>query len=159
LAARYAASGLGSLSPRDTVRAAVGGARLHVDYSRPSKRGRQVFGGLVPWDEVWRTGANRATHLTTDRALRVGDVTIPAGTYTLFTIPSRAGWTLIVNRQTGQGGLDYDASQDLARVPMRVETLPEVVERFTIAIEPEGAGGVLSLVWDRTAASVAFRVP
>lgn len=159
LASRYAGRGLGSLSPRDTVRATVGGARLVVDYSRPAKRGRQVFGGLVPWGEVWRTGANRATHLTTDGALVVGDVTIPAGTYTLFSIPSPSGWTLIVSRQTGQGGLTYDPSQDLARLAMQVETLPEVVERFTIAIEEEAAGGVLTLVWDRTAASLAFRVP
>lgn len=158
LASRYAARGVGSLSPRDTVRASVHGAQLLVDYSRPAKRGRQVFGALVPWNEVWRTGANRATHFTTDRDLRAGDVTIPAGTYTLYSIPSPSGWTLIVNRQTGQVGLDYDPSQDLTRLKMDVETLPEVVERLTIAIEQEGAGGVLSLVWDRTAASLPFRV-
>lgn len=158
VASRYAGRGLGSLSPRDTVRATVRGAALLVDYSRPAKRGRVVFGELVPWNEVWRTGANRATHLTTERDLRVGDVTIPAGTYTLYTIPSPAGWKLIVNRQTGQGGLNYDTSQDLARFDLKVETLPEVVERFTIGIREEGSGGVLTVAWDRTQASLAFRV-
>lgn len=157
-AGRFTGRALGSLSPRDTVRATVRGAALLVDYSRPAKRGRVVFGGLVPWNEVWRTGANRATHLTTDRNLRVGDVTIPAGTYTLYTIPSQAGWKLILNRQTGQGGLTYDASQDLARFDLKVETAPEVVERFTIGIREEEPGGVLTLAWERVLASLAFRV-
>lgn len=157
-ARRYAGRGLGSLSPRDSVRATVRGAALLVDYARPAKRGRVVFGGLVPWNEVWRTGANLATHFTTDQDLRAGDATIPAGTYTLYTIPTPSGWTLIVNRQTGQGGTEYDASQDLARLDLKVETLPEVVERFTIGIREEGEGGVLTLAWDRTLASLPFRL-
>lgn len=163
LAARWADEdargvGMGPLSPRDTLEAAVGGANITVDYSRPSKRGRQVFGGLVPWDQVWRTGANAATHFTTDRALVLGGTRVPAGTYTLFTIPRPDGWTLIINSETGQGGTDYDPAQDLARFPMEVRRLDEPVERFTIAAQPDDEGGVLTLSWDRTEASIPFQV-
>ena len=159
VARSLAGRGLGPLSPRDTVRAAFAGANLLVDYSRPSKRGRLVFGGLVPWNEVWRTGANRATHFQTDRDLVIGGATVPAGTYTLFTLPSPSGWKLIINRQTDQGGLSYDASQDLARVDLRVEETSPPVETFTIALEETAGGGVLKLAWDRTVASVPFQVP
>lgn len=150
--------GLGPLSPRDTLEAQVRGARITVDYSRPAKRGRPVFGGLVPWNEVWRTGANVATHLSTDRMLDIGGTRVPAGTYTLFTIPRTDGWTLIVNRQTGQAGNDYDSVQDLIRLPMDVRSLDEPVERFTIAVEETARGGVLVLSWEGTRASVPFTV-
>lgn len=150
--------GMGPLSPRDTVQAQVRGARITIDYSRPAKRGRLVFGGLVPWNEVWRTGANVATHFSTDRMLDIGGTRVPAGTYTLFTIPRTDGWTLIVNRQTGQPGTDYDPAQDLARLAMEVLTTDEPVERFTIAVEETAQGGVLVLSWERTRASVPFSV-
>lgn len=157
LAAFAAASGgrsLGQLSPRDTARAALSGGAAWVDYSRPLRRGRVIFGNVVPWDRVWRTGANQATHFTTAADLVIGGVGVPAGTYTLWTLPSPAGWKLIVNRQTNQWGTDYHAEQDLARIDMAVETLPSPVEQFTIAIEARGTGGVLSLMWDTTRASV-----
>lgn len=157
LAAFAAASGgrsLGQLSPRDTARAALAGGAAWVDYSRPSRRGRVIFGNVVPWDRVWRTGANQATHFTTAADLLMGGVRVPAGTYTLWTLPSPAGWKLIVNRQTNQWGTEYHAEQDLARIDMTVETLPSPVEQFTIAIETRGTGGVLSLTWDTTRASV-----
>ncbi len=150
--------GMGPLSPRDTLQAAVGGAHITVDYSRPSKRGREVFGGLVPWNEIWRTGANIATHLSTDRELIIGGTRVPAGTYTLFTIPRPDGWTLIINRETGQAGNAHDSAQDLARLPMDVESLAEPVERFTIAAEETSEGGVLALTWDRARASIPFTV-
>ncbi|CAN5743477.1 hypothetical protein BH23GEM7_BH23GEM7_35300 [soil metagenome] len=163
LAASYAArdqqgQSLGVLSPRDTVRATVGAANLLVDYSRPARRGRTIFGEVVPWNQVWRTGANQATHFRTDREIEMGGTRIPAGTYTLFSLPSPTGWQLIVNRQTGQGGTEYDQSQDLARIDMQRETLPERVEQFTIAIEPQGQGGMLRMMWDDTRASVPFTV-
>lgn len=162
LAARWADEdargvGMGPLSPRDTLEAEIDGARITVDYSRPSKRGREVFGGLVPWDEVWRTGANAATQLTTDRALVFDDTRVPAGTYTLFTIPHPEGWTLIINRQTGQAGTDYDPAEDLARLEMQVRSLAEPVERFTIAVQDTGEGGRLTMSWDQTEASLPFR--
>ena len=151
--------GLGTLSPRDTTRATIGGAELLVDYGRPSRRGREIFGNVVPWGEVWRTGANQATHFGSTQDLEIGGVDLPTGTYTLWTLPSPAGWQLIINRQTGQWGTDYDPAQDLARIPLQVTTLPQPVEQFTIAIEPEGEqGGELRLMWDDTQASVPFVV-
>ncbi|MGH7530729.1 MAG: DUF2911 domain-containing protein [Gemmatimonadales bacterium] len=156
LAAGFASRPLGSLSPRDTARAAIGGTQVFVDYGRPARRGRVIFGGLVPWNEVWRTGANRTTTLVTDGDVVVGDVTLAAGSYALFTIPTPAGWTLIINRNVGSG-LDYDEGQDVARVPMRAERVPQGVDRFTIALEPRGAHALLSFTWEHTRAAVAVR--
>lgn len=156
LAAAFGPRSLGPLSPRDTVRAVIGGARVAVDYSRPARRGRVVFGGLVPWDRVWRTGANRTTTLITDADLEIGGVTVPAGSYALFTIPTPSGWQLIINRNVGSG-LEYSADADLARVPLTVARVPELIERFTIAIEPRDGGGVLSFAWEHTRAAIAFR--
>lgn len=150
----FASRPLGTLSPRDTLTASVGGAQVSVQYSRPAKRGREIFGQVVPWNAVWRTGANAATHFHTSTDLTVGGAAVPAGSYTLWTLPSPSGWKLIINKQTGQWGTDYHADQDLARVDMRVETLAQPVEQMTIAIEPAGAGAVLRVEWDRTRASV-----
>lgn len=154
-AARDAAGrGLGPLSPADSVRATVGGANVAINYQRPSMRGRVIFGGVVPWDAVWRTGANTATSFTTDRNLVIGGVPVPAGAYTLWSIPGRTGWQLVINKQTGQWGTVYNQDQDLARIPMTVERLTSPVEQFTIAI----ADGRLSLAWDDTRASVPISV-
>ena len=151
--------GMGPLSPRDTLTATVAGATLTVDYSRPSARGRQVFGGLVPWGQVWRTGADRATHLSTDRELQIAGHTVPPGTYTVFTIPDREAWTLILNRQTDQAGTEYDPDRDLLRVDLEVQVQDPPMERFTISVEPEGDGGVLRLRWAEVDAHLPFRVP
>lgn len=158
VAAEKASGAMGALSVRDTVKASAGGAELWVDYGRPSKRGREVFGALVPWNEVWRTGANAATQFRTDRALAFGEATLPPGTYTLWTVPSPSGWKLMVNSETGQWGTDHKKDRDLFSVDMKVETLPSVVERFTIGIEPTPEGGELRLDWDTTRASVPFKV-
>lgn len=156
LATAFGPRPLGWLSPRDTVRAVIAGARVAVDYSRPARRGRVVFGGLVPWNRVWRTGANRTTTLITDADLVIGGVTMPPGSYSLFTLPTPSGWTLIINRNVGSG-LEYSAEHDLGRVPLAVETLPQLVERFTIALEPraDGTTATLALTWERTRAWVA----
>jgi hypothetical protein len=158
LAAAFGPRPLGTLSPRDTARAVVAGARVAVDYSRPARRGRVVFGGLVPWNQVWRTGANRTTTLITDADLVIGGATVPAGSYALWTIPAPApsGWTLIISRQVGSG-LEYSAEHDLGRVPLRSETLPQPVDRFTIAIRPQGSGGVLTLEWENARAWIDFK--
>lgn len=157
--ARERASGVaGVSSPRDTARATVGDAAVAVDYGRPARRGRVVFGGIVPWGRVWRTGANLATHLATDRALLVGGAELAPGRYTLFTLPEPHEWTLIVSRQTGQWGTDYDPSLDVARLPMQVVRIAgESVERFTIRVDPEGDGGVLRFQWDTVEARVPVR--
>jgi len=149
---------MGTLSPRDTARATVGGANLLVDYGRPHKRGREIFGNVVPWGQVWRTGANAATQLRTDRDLVVAGLSVPAGTYTLWTLPTQAGWQLIVNSQTGQWGTAYDSLRDLGRVPLTVGTLAEPVEVFTISVDAQGQGGVLSFTWDRTRVTIPFTV-
>lgn len=139
---------LAAYSIRDTTRATVAGAVLSVDYGRPSKRDRVIFGGVVPWDQVWRTGANASTQLTTDRELEIGGMRVAAGAYTVTTIPSRAGWTLILSRE----------GTEVARLPMRVESLAQPVEQFTIGIAPMGQGGVLNLDWDTVRASIPFTV-
>ena len=141
----------GRLSPRDTVRSTVGSAAITIDYGRPRKRGREIFGVVVPWDQVWRTGANAATGFTTDHDLVIGGAAVPAGSYTLWTLPSRGGATLIINRQTGQWGTDYEPAEDLVHIPLRETRLPQTVEDFTISIDSTGAtSGVLRLRWDTT---------
>ena len=148
------------LSPRDTSRFQTDdGRRVYVDYGRPFMRGRRIMGGLVPFGRVWRTGANAATTLVTEADLTIGNARVPRGTYTLYTLPTATGWTLIVNRQTGQWGTEYDPSRDLVRIPMQVATLRQPVEEFTIALEKGRAGAnVLALAWETTRATVPFRV-
>jgi len=155
----FAPRSLGALSPPDSVQASVAGATIAVRYSRPSMRGRVIFGNVVPWNQVWRTGANQATVLEISADVKLAGTTLPAGKYSLWTLPSPTGWMLIVNRNTGQWGTEYDAQYDLVRLPMKVERLAQPVERFTIAIEPRGKGGVLALAWERTRASVPFVQP
>ena len=152
----FASRSLGTLSPPDSVRTTVGGAALSVRYSRPSMRGRVIFGNVVPWNTVWRTGANEATVLETSADLSLAGTKVPAGKYSLWTVPSPAGWTLIVNKNSGQWGTEYDSRYDVARLDMRVEPLRQPVEQFTIAIEPKGKGGVLKLEWEKTRASIPF---
>ena len=155
----FASRPLGVLSPADSVITSVGQAAIAVRYSRPAMRGRAIFGVVVPWDRVWRTGANSATLFETSADLLIGGTTVPAGKYSLYSIPSRSGWTLIINRNTGQWGTEYDAQHDLARVAMEVTPLAQAVEQFTIAVEREGAQtGALSLAWERTRAVVRFTV-
>ena len=134
---------LGTLSPRGTVRTTVGAAHVVVDYGRPSKRGRTIFGGVVPYNTVWRTGANEATTLVTDRDLTIGDAKVPAGEYTLFSVPTADGWTLIISKKTKEWGTDYDPTADFARIPMTVSS-GAPVEQFTIGIDSDG----LSFAWD-----------
>ncbi|HEY0970690.1 MAG TPA: DUF2911 domain-containing protein [Gemmatimonadales bacterium] len=158
VAADAAGRSFGALSGRGAEEATVHGATIGVDYGTPEKRGREIWGALVPYGQVWRTGANRATHLTTDRDLAFGDFVLPAGTYTLFSIPAADGGQLIINRQTNQNGNSYDESQDLVRLPITARPLAEPVEVFTIDVAETGDGGELRLQWDRTELVVPFRV-
>jgi len=153
----FAPRSLGVLSPPDSVKANVAGATLAVRYSRPSTRGRAIFGNVVPWNQVWRTGANQATIFETSADLVIAGTPVPAGKYSLWTLPSPAGWKLIVNKNTGQWGTDYNAQYDLARLDMKVERLLQPVEQFTIALYGSGKDGMLALSWERTMASIAFR--
>jgi hypothetical protein len=136
------------LSVRDTTRASVGGATLSVDYGRPLARGRQLLGNIVPYDQVWRTGANAATQLTTSAPITLAGLQLPQGTYTLWTVPRASGTDLIVNKQTGQWGTSYVRSMDLGRAPMTTETRPALVEKFTISIDSTDARrGMLAMEW------------
>lgn len=151
--------GLGPLSPRHAYRVNVGGANLWVDYSRPAKRGRPVWGRLVPWGEVWRLGANDATHLAVDRRVMIGDLALQPGTYTLFLLPTADAWTLIVNGGTGISGLERDSTKDVGRVPLTLESMERPAEQLTIDVVPSRDGGRLVVAWDQTRGSAAIRVP
>lgn len=148
--AMFANRPLGTLSPRDTARTSISGADVSVDYGRPMKRGREIFGNVVPWNVVWRTGANEATQLSTSADLVIGGATVPAGKYTLWTLPAASGWKLIISKQTGQWGTEYHPEQDLVRVDTKVETLAAPVEQLAIAFE----SGSLTIAWDKTRVSV-----
>lgn len=146
-------------SPPAKAEGKIGGKNITVDYSAPSKRGRVIMGGLVPYGKVWRTGANAATTLRTDAELTIGNLAVPAGTYTLYTIPGAKEWTLIVNTQTGQWGTQYDPSKDLGRVKMSVKPAKKPVETFVIGVKPSGGkNGALTLTWENTEASVPIAV-
>lgn len=131
------------------------GHTVTIDYSRPSMRSRKIFGGLVPYDQVWRTGANSATSLKTDVDLTIGGTTVPKGSYTLYTLPGMNSWKLIVNKQTGQWGTEYNQAQDLARIDMKVRQRSSGLELFTISFDKiDGGAATLKLEWENTIASV-----
>jgi hypothetical protein len=152
-----AGRGLGPLSPRDSVSAEVGGARIAVTYGRPSLRGRPLD-VLVPAGQVWRAGSNDASTITTDRPLQFEGYTLALGTYSMFVLPEAGKWTLILNRQTGMSGLERDPAQDLARVPMQTRTDGPATEKFTIEAVTRGDGGALVLKWGAVEAVAGFRV-
>lgn len=138
------------LSPKQQVQYTANGKKITIDYSAPSLRGRRIMGALVPYGQVWRTGANAATTLTTEADLMIGSLHVPAGKYSLYTIPGEKEWTLIVSKQTGQWGTRYDPSQDLGRVKLMVAPkLEKPVEQFAI-----GIGKTLSFTWENTKAWV-----
>jgi hypothetical protein len=148
----------GTLSPRDTVRATVGGAHVMVDYGRPSKRGRAIFGGVIPYNVVWRTGANAATTFVVDHDMMLGDTKLPAGEYTLFSVPTADGWTLVVSKNTREWGTEYDSTADFARIPMQTASADLPVEMFTIRVEPQGAdAAALAFAWDTRVGRIALR--
>lgn len=148
----------GSLSGAEVEKANVHGAEITIEYGTPHKRNRQIFGGIVKWGELWRTGANRATHFSTSKDLMMGKLKVPAGEYTLFTIPETDGGTLIINKQKGQTGTAYNSENDLGRIPMKISSQDEITEIFTIKAEENGKNGILKLIWDQTVFSVDFSI-
>jgi Protein of unknown function (DUF2911) len=122
-------------SPPAKADVTLSDATVSIDYSAPSMRGRAIFGGLVPYGKVWRTGANPATSIKTSGALQIGDLKVPAGSYTLYTLPTADSWKLIVNKQTGQWGTVYNEGQDLGRVPMEIGSNAAPVETMVIDFE------------------------
>jgi hypothetical protein len=149
---------IGQMSPPDTAKASIAGANISVAYSRPLKRGRVIFGEVVPWNQVWRTGANAATMFTTDRDLVFGTTVVPAGKYTLWTLPTPAGAKLIINSETGQWGTDYHAEKDFVRLDLTSRQVSPAVEQFVIGVAPQGSGGLLRLAWDDREYSIPFAV-
>src|SRR6202051_1486023 len=150
--AAFAQMGGGKPSPAASDSCDLGaGKTIKTDYSSPRMKGRKIYGGLVPFGEVWRTGANAATTFVTSSDVVVGGKTVPAGSYTLFTVPSADKWTLIINKKTGEWGIPYKYEGDeLARVDMKVSKLPAPVEDFTIAYDKSGNGCTLRIDWETT---------
>jgi hypothetical protein len=131
------------------------GKTITVDYSSPRAKGRKIYGGLVPYGEVWRTGANEATAFVTTADVMVGGTHVPAGSYTIFTIPNKDKWTLVLSKKTGEWGTNYPGPEnDLARIEMKASALPAAAENFTIAFDKTSAGCTLRLDWETTRASV-----
>ena len=145
-------------SPPGTAEVTLKNKEITIDYSRPSLKGRKVGQELAPYGKVWRTGANEATALNTAIDLNIGGAKVPAGKYTLYTLPSEGTWKLIINKQTGQWGTQYDESQDLARVDMKKTALPQSVEQFTISFDKKNENTAeLNLDWENTRVSVEVK--
>jgi hypothetical protein len=130
------------------------GKAIDTQYSSPRMKGRKIFGGVVPFGQVWRTGANEATTFVTDSDLTVAGKEIPAGSYTLFTLPAAAKWTLIVSKKTGEPGTPYPEGEDLLRVEMKISQTETLQENFTIAYHKKDAVCSLVVSWERTQATV-----
>lgn len=147
------------VSPHETVEMTLGGKKISVTYGRPYLKGRKAVGGtLVPYGQVWRTGADEATVLKTEVDLMIGNLSVPAGSYALFTLPSESGWKLIVNKTSDQwGAFSYKEADDLGRVDMNVTRTRKPVEQFTIALTGSGNAGVLRMEWENTSASVDLK--
>jgi hypothetical protein len=151
------------LSPPAAANITIDGKKLSIAYSAPSARGRKIMGGLVPYGRVWRTGADNATTFQTDADIVMGGETgglkVPKGTYTIYTLPGPNDWQLIVNKQTGQWGTEYNPRQDLGRVKMAMAQPPAPAERFKIELSSAGAKkGLLKMTWERTEVSVPITV-
>jgi hypothetical protein len=145
-------------SPPGTAEVTLKGKKITIEYSRPSMKGRKIMGGLVPYGKVWRTGANEATTLTTEADLNIGGTDVPAGKYTLYTLPSEESWKLIINKQTGQWGTVYDQEKDLARVDLKKSSLNQPVEQLTISFKKtnDSTAGLV-IQWETTELSVPVK--
>jgi len=145
-------------SPPGTADVTLKGKQITIAYSRPSMRGRKIMGELVPYGQVWRTGANEATTFTTPIDLNIGGTNVPAGKYTLWTLPSESTWKLIINKQTGQWGTEYHEDQDLARVNMQKSQTSHPVEQFTISWKKNSDSSAdLVMEWENTGVWVAVK--
>ena|SRR5579871_874521 len=146
-------------SPHEVHEFDAGSCHISINYGRPSKRGRDIWGGLVHWDRWWMPGADEATLITTSKAIVLGDLPVPAGTHSLYFWPSETKPQLIVNNQTGQFHTQYDQRMDLGRVNMTVTKLSDPVEQLTFDVEAKADGGMLSLSWDQRRYSASFVSP
>lgn len=151
-------------SPKDTVRFELNDLQLEVFYNRPSKKGREVFGALVPFNEVWRTGANEATTFTTNKTLMVDGMELPIGTYTLWTVPKDSVWEVMFNTKQYPWGVDEqmkpmrDPQFDIMQFEVPVKVLDDIVEQFTIAFDNTTDRLKLTMAWDLTKIEVPLEV-
>jgi len=146
-------------SPAVSASALIAGKKIGVDYFAPSMHGRKIMGGLVPFGVVWCTGANIATRLSTEAPLHMGDLDLPKGEFSIWTLPGDKEWKLIVNKETGQFHLNYNAQLDFGRTTMNLKTLTAPVETFRIEVRNDGGNkGTLALIWEKTEASIPFTV-
>lgn len=145
-------------SPPGTAEVTLKGKKITIDYSRPSMKGRKIVGELVPYGKVWRTGANEATTLKTEANLNIGGTNVPAGTYTIWSLPAEGTWKLIINKQTGQWGTEYDEKQDLARIDMQKSQTKAPVEQLTISFDKKSADTAdLVIEWENTRLTVPVK--
>jgi len=159
VAALFAAPLLAQQSPPAEASVTIAGKVIRINYSAPSMRGRKIFGGLEPYNHVWRAGANDATAFHTDANLDIGGLSVPKGDYTLFVYLDPKQWQLIVSKQTGEWGLDYDKSHDLGRVNMEMSKPPKPIEIYKMTLSSLGANkGKLQLAWENTVAEVPIAV-
>ncbi|HEU0111066.1 MAG TPA: DUF2911 domain-containing protein [Flavisolibacter sp.] len=149
---------IGIPSPEVKVDFLIANDTIRLSYGRPSKRGRKIFGGIVPFDSVWRTGAGDPTTLTLPYNIYFGKTLVPNGSYSMYTIPRTSGWTLIFNTDLKQWPTEPDRSKDFALIPLQVKKPAKQTEQFTITIEPSNEGGLLKFIWDETEAYASFRI-
>ncbi len=148
------------VSPRDTVKATIDSCNITIEYGRPYKRGRVIWGSLVPWNHWWMPGADESSTITTDATIVFANsLTMPAGTHTIYTLPGDEEFKLIISKDVGTFHTQYHPNQDLGRVPMTLKKIAEPAEQLTFAVEPhEGGGGVFKLVWDDREYSVPITI-
>jgi hypothetical protein len=146
-------------SPHVRTEWTIDGANVSIEYGRPSLKGRVPGKDIDPYEgREWRTGADEATTLKTDKALKFGTLSLPAGTYTLYTIPTGGTWHLVVSKKTGQWGVPYPKGEDLGRAPMTLGKAPAAAEQLTFTVQDTPAGGTLHIDWGTTRASIPFTV-
>jgi len=152
----HVAGKIGTNNKPDSVVTTVNSTNIQLYYNRPSMRGRQIFGNVVPYNRFWRTGANEATVIKIDKSIYIDGKELPAGAYSVFTVPRVDGWTLMFNKKIDIWGTEYDPGHDVLRVPMTVEDVAEPTELMTIEIVPVDGGGLFTIKWERKKASVFF---
>ena len=150
--------GIGIPSPTETIRSRVQNCNISVTYGRPLKRGRKIFGGVVPYDSVWRTGANSPTSISFENDIKIGNTIIPKGQYSIYTIPKQSEWTLIFNTDLTTWPTDPNRSKDFAQVVIPIMKMENIKQQFTIAVEEKKEGGVLKFSWDNVIAIAEFKV-
>jgi hypothetical protein len=146
------------ISPHEIHEFDAGGCHVTFNYGRPSKRGREIWGGLVPWGHWWMPGADEATIITTSKAITLEGLTVPAGSHTLYMLPDESASDLVVSNEVGQFHTQYHPERNLGQVKLALRHLDSPVEEMTFAVEPEASGGRLTLSWDDRAYWVSFVV-